>query len=90
LIDIAESKDVFLAQIEAYEANERVRRVFDFAQVRRLVAMFPSPEQVREEMRGNDNPKATAAMITVAQMLATAAYIDQHGCDEAVPTDRSK
>ena len=89
MLDLAESKDEFISLIDSYEQNERVRRMIDLAQLRRLVEKFPSPEQAREEMRGNDNPKATASMIAVAQALHVAAYLDQHGRDEAKPRDRS-
>jgi asparagine synthase (glutamine-hydrolysing) len=86
MLDIADSKDELLAQIDAYEQNERVRRMIDLAHLRRLVEAFPSPERVREEMRGGDNPTAAASLIAAARTLAMAAYLEQHGDEQTVPT----
>jgi asparagine synthase (glutamine-hydrolysing) len=85
MLDIAESKDKFLAQIDAYGQNESVRRMIDLAHLRRLVEAFPPPERVREEMRGGDNPAAAASLIAAASALAAAAYLEQHG-EQAAPT----
>jgi asparagine synthase (glutamine-hydrolysing) len=79
LLDLADSKEEFIARLDQYEQVEQVRRVIDLAHLRRLVAAFPSPEQAREEMRHGDNPAAIAEMITVAQALAAAEYLRQHG-----------
>jgi asparagine synthase (glutamine-hydrolysing) len=86
MLDLAESKDEFLARIDAYGQNESVRRIIDLAHLRRLVEAFPSPELAREEMRGGDNPAATAMMIAAAHVLAAAAYLEQHGGEQAAPT----
>ena len=76
---IAEQKEAFTARIGALENNELIREVFDVAYLRALVDDFPSPDQARQEMRGNAAPKADAAMIAVASALRSAAFIDQHG-----------
>lgn len=79
MIDLAESKDELLARIDAYEKNQSVRRLIDLAQLRRLVEALPSPERVREDMRGAGNPTAPAMMRAVRRALRTAAYLEQHG-----------
>ena len=79
MIDLAESKSELLARIDAYEKNESVRRVIDLAHLRRQVETFPSPERVREEMRGGANPTAAAMMIAAAHALRAAAYLELHG-----------
>jgi hypothetical protein len=76
-----EGRNELLAQIDAYERNESVRRMIDLAHLRRLVEAFPSPERVREEMRGGDNPTAASSIITVVWTLAAAAYLDQHASE---------
>jgi hypothetical protein len=78
LLDLAESKEIFAARIEAYEKNEAVSGLVDLDYLRRQLAAFPSPEQARREMQNNENPKATPQMIAVAKGLAAAAYIAQH------------
>jgi hypothetical protein len=60
-----------------------VRSTIDTQYLRRQVEAFPAPETVREEMRGNDNPKGAASMIAVAQALAAAEYLKQHADDAA-------
>jgi asparagine synthase (glutamine-hydrolysing) len=90
MIDLAESKDEFLAQISAFERIESVRRLIDLAHLRQLVEAFPSPERVREEMRGGDNPTAAVSLITAARMLEAAAYIEQHGGEPTTPTQRDE
>lgn len=79
MIDIAESKEELLAKLDAYEKNESVRRVIDMARLRREVEAFPSPQRVREEMRGNDNPRAARRMLMALHAVGAAAYLDQHG-----------
>lgn len=86
MIDLAESKDEFTARIDAYEKIERMRRLIDFAHLRRLVEDFPSPDRAREEMSGNENPKAAASMIAVAHALGAAAYLEQHGGEQTALT----
>jgi hypothetical protein len=52
-----------------------------------LVEAFPSPDHVREEMRGNDNPSAAVSLITAASTLAAAAaYLEEHGGEQPAPT----
>jgi hypothetical protein len=79
MLDLAESKDEFLAQIDAYGQNESVRSMIDLTHLRRLVEAFPSPERVREEMRKGDKPTAAVSLITAAHILEAAAYLEQHG-----------
>jgi asparagine synthase (glutamine-hydrolysing) len=79
LIEFADHKDALLAKVDAYERNESVRRVIDLDAVRRLIETFPSPEQIREEMRNGKNPAAAPAMIVAGQALAAAEYLIQHG-----------
>jgi asparagine synthase (glutamine-hydrolysing) len=89
MIDLAESKDEFLARVDGYERNESVRAMIDLDHLRRLIESFPSPDQVREEMRGSDNPAAALTLIAAAHMLAAAAYIDQHVGEQA-PSERGQ
>jgi asparagine synthase (glutamine-hydrolysing) len=86
MLDLAESKEKCLAQIDAYGKNESVRRMLDLAQLRRLVEEFPSPERVREEMSRGDNPTAAVSLLAAASALAAAAYLEQHGGEQAEPT----
>jgi asparagine synthase (glutamine-hydrolysing) len=79
MLDLAESKDELLAQIDAYEHNQSVRRMIDLAHLRRLVESFPPPECLREEMRGVDKPAASASINMAARALEVAAYLEQHG-----------
>ena len=79
MIDLAESKDELLARIGAYEKNEGMRRLIDLAHLRRQVEAFPSPERVREEMRGGGNPAAATMMNAAIRALSAAAYLAQHG-----------
>lgn len=79
MIDLAEMKNQLLARIDAYEKNDTVRRTMNLGHLRRLVEAFPSPERVREETRGNDQPAAAGMMNATVQALAAAAYLEQHG-----------
>jgi asparagine synthase (glutamine-hydrolysing) len=81
LIDLAESKDELLAKIDAHEKNESVRRMIDLAHLRRQVQAFPSPERVRDDMRGGGNPAAAAIMIAAIHALWAAEYLEQHGSE---------
>jgi asparagine synthase (glutamine-hydrolysing) len=78
MLVIAENKDKLIAHIDAYEKIESVRRLIDLAYLRRQVEAFPSPDLLREEMRGGENPKATVTMIAAMQALGVAAYLEQH------------
>jgi asparagine synthase (glutamine-hydrolysing) len=78
MLDFAESKNELLAQIDAYGQNENVRSIIDLPHLRRLIESFPSPERMREEMRGG-KPAASAAMTMAARALEVAAYLKQHG-----------
>lgn len=79
MLDLAETKDELLAQIDAYGQNESVRGMIDLAHLRQLVEAFPSPERVREEMRQGDQPAAAVSLIIAAHILEVAAYLEQHG-----------
>lgn len=79
MLILAERKDEFAAQIDALKANTRVSQVLDLEYLRTLIDDFPSPDQARREMHGNEHPKAAASMIAVASALGTAAYLEQHG-----------
>ncbi len=85
MLDLAESKDEFLAQIDAYRQSKSVRGMIDLAHLRRLVEAFPSPERVREEMRKGGQPTAAMSLIIAAHILEAAAYLEQHG-EPAQPT----
>jgi len=78
-IILAGKKDEYMARIEIHERNAQMRRLIDFAHLRRLAEDFPSPEGAREEMRGGDDPEARASMAALARALTAAAYLDQHG-----------
>jgi asparagine synthase (glutamine-hydrolysing) len=77
IIDVAASKDEYLARIDTYEKNESVVRMIDLALLRRQVEAFPSPERVREEIRDGGNP--SAIMIAAIRTLDAAEYLEQHG-----------
>jgi asparagine synthase (glutamine-hydrolysing) len=79
IIDVAESKNEFLARIDSFEQNESVRRMIDLAVLRRLIEAFPPPEHLREEMRGGDNPTAATMMIAALRAFGVAEYLEQHG-----------
>jgi len=79
LVDMADNKDQFAARIDANAAHESFGRLFDAAQLRILLSNFPSPEDVRREMRGNDTPVAAGSMAAVAQAMQAASYLEQHG-----------
>jgi asparagine synthase (glutamine-hydrolysing) len=79
LIDVAESKSELLARIGACEKNESVRRIINLEHLRRQVEAFPSPEHVREEMRGGDTPAAAVMMLAAMQAIGTVEYLEQHG-----------
>jgi asparagine synthase (glutamine-hydrolysing) len=79
MLDVAERKNEFLALIDTFEQNESVRRMIDLALLRRQIEAFPSPECLREEMRGGDNPTPRVAMDVALNSLAVAEYLAQHG-----------
>ncbi|MGH6867636.1 MAG: asparagine synthase-related protein, partial [Methylocella sp.] len=79
ILDLAESKDELLAQIDAYEQSESVRSMIDLAHLRRLVEACPSPERVREQMRQGEQPASAVSLIIAAHILEAAAYLEQHG-----------
>lgn len=79
MLILAERKDEFAARIDGLKANTRVSQVLDLEYLRTLIDDFPSPDQARREMHGNEHPKAAASMIAVASALGTAAYLEQHG-----------
>lgn len=79
LIDLADNKDGFAARIDANAGNEGFCRLFDVARLRNLLDDFPSPEDIRKEMRGNDTPVTAGSMAAVAQALQGASYLEQHG-----------
>lgn len=78
MVDLADHKDELLARVDAYMQNENVRRLIDLVHLRRLVETFPSPEQVRQEMRAGENPAALEAMAAVSRAIAAAEYVSQH------------
>ncbi len=79
MLVLAERRDEFISKIAAYEKNDQVRRLIDLVHLRKLIEEFPSPDQARVEMRGNDIPNASGTMIAVAHALAAAAFLEQHG-----------
>jgi asparagine synthase (glutamine-hydrolysing) len=81
VVDIGDGRDELLAQIDAYERNESVRRVINLARLRQLVEAFPPPEHVREEIRRGHNVSAAVSMIAAASALTTAAYLHQHASE---------
>jgi asparagine synthase (glutamine-hydrolysing) len=87
-IDVAENKDELLARVAGYQKNANVRRLIDLARLRRQVETFPSPESVRDEIRGGGTPAAAVAMIAATQALRAAEYLEQHGGEQAAPTTR--
>ena len=79
IIDVAGRKEEFLARVDTFEQNESVCRMIDLAFLRRQVEAFPSPERVREEMRGGGHPTSATMMVAALRMLAAAEYLQQHG-----------
>jgi asparagine synthase (glutamine-hydrolysing) len=79
LLDLAESKDEFLARIDTYVGNDSVCRVIDLSHLRSQVEGFPPPERLREELRGHASASSTTAMVVAASALAAAEYLYQHG-----------
>jgi len=79
LLILSERKDEFAARIDALKANDRISEVLDLEYLRSLIDDFPSPDQARQQMQGDDHPKAAASMIAVANALGMAAYLEQHG-----------
>ena len=78
-LDLAEARDTFLARLAIFETDAKLRDVLDFAQIRNLLAQFPSPDAVREDMARGDDPQGREAMIAVSRALELASYIQQHG-----------
>jgi asparagine synthase (glutamine-hydrolysing) len=78
MLDAAECANELLARIDEYAKNESVRRTIDLALLRRQLEAFPLPERLRKEMRGGDNPTASAAMLAALCTLAAAEYLAQH------------
>jgi asparagine synthase (glutamine-hydrolysing) len=79
LLDAAESKNEFLARIDAFEQNESVCRMINLALLRRQIEAFPPPERLREEMRRGDNPTQATMMAAALNMFTVADYLEQHG-----------
>jgi len=75
----AERKGEFIAQINAIQKSDRVRRLLDLEHLRKTVESFPSADHVRLDLSNDENPDAAAAMVAVASALRTAAYLEQHG-----------
>ena len=82
MIDLAESRDEFLARIDRYAQNNLISRTIDLKSLRKQVEAFPSPDQVRAEMHDNENPQDVGSMLTVSRILTMAAYLEQHGGDQ--------
>ena len=80
----AERKDEFIAQINAVQKNDHVRRLLDLEHLHKTVDAFPSADRVRLDLSNDENPDAAAAMIAVASALRTAAYLEQHGSVSSV------
>jgi asparagine synthase (glutamine-hydrolysing) len=78
LLDLAESKNEFLARIDAFEQNESVRRMIDIDFLRRQLKAFPPPEKILEEMRCDYITADTMMNATLGTVMA-AEYLDQHG-----------
>jgi asparagine synthase (glutamine-hydrolysing) len=78
----AERKDEFIAQLNAIEKSDHVRRLLDIEHLHKTVEAFPSAEQVRLDLSNDENPDAAAAMIAVASAMRAAAYLEQHGSGE--------
>lgn len=91
LLDLAERKTNLLAKIDGYAQNTCVCRMLDLPYLREQVEAFPSPERLREEMRGNKFPAVARFMIAAMQGLRAAAYLEQHaGPACAVPPITAK
>jgi asparagine synthase (glutamine-hydrolysing) len=79
VLDLVESKDAILEYIDSLANSESANRLLNFSQLRRQVEAFPSPEEVRKTIKGNEYPLAATQIIAVAQALAVASYLEQHG-----------
>ena len=71
-LDLAEARDTFLARLTALEADANLRGVLDFAQLRKLLAQFPSPDAARDAMARGEDPQGREAMIAVSRILELA------------------
>ncbi len=78
-IDLAEKNEELLARIDGYAQNPKICRLIDIPRLRRHVEAFPAPEQLREEMRGDENPNAPGDMLAALRTLIAAEYLAQHG-----------
>jgi asparagine synthase (glutamine-hydrolysing) len=82
-LDLAENKGELLARIDGYMQNPKICRLIDVPRLRRLAEAFPTPECLREEMRGDENPTAPGDMVAVLRVLSAAEYLAQHGGADA-------
>jgi asparagine synthase (glutamine-hydrolysing) len=89
LLDLVESRGVWLQEIDRYERHDTVRRLIDLAALRQFFERFPSADAVRREMRGNDRPAAAMSLLDALQALRMAAYLEQHGDDGFSPARSS-
>jgi asparagine synthase (glutamine-hydrolysing) len=95
LLDAAESKNEFLARIDAFEQNESVCRMIDVPLLRRQIEAFPPPERLREAMLRGDNPTQAAMMAATLHTFTVAEYLEQHGeqastAHDSIPDARTK
>ena len=87
-LEIAESKNEFLAWIDIFEQNESVRQMLDVGLLRRQVEALPPPERLREEIRGGANLMMPAVMVFAMNALTAAEYLWQHGDQASTAHDR--
>jgi asparagine synthase (glutamine-hydrolysing) len=88
-IDLAEARDTFLARLTVLEADANVRGVLDVEQLRKLLARIPSADTVREDMARGDDPQGCDTLLAVSRALELAAYLQQHGPQDATLTASS-
>ncbi|MBL6938496.1 MAG: hypothetical protein ISS15_02760 [Alphaproteobacteria bacterium] len=82
-VDLTDARDDLLARITTLEADENVRGILDLGQLRTLVTRFPSPNDVRQEMAGDGDPKEREMLIAADCALELATYLQQHGAERS-------
>lgn len=98
-IDNVARRDEFLAELSEYEQNEIIRRTIDLEWVRRQIEAFPTPDEVREDLRAGRQPefgpKIAAALrgltagMRVERLLVASSRAKMHRAGDAAPLEHS-
>jgi asparagine synthase (glutamine-hydrolysing) len=84
-LDLADCRDELLDRIDRHAQNPRICNLIDIARLRRQVEAFPAAEQLREEMRGDENPTPPGEMLAALRILIVVEYLAQHGAEPKSP-----